>query len=164
VWERVPAARLVIAGARRAETEAVERGVAALPPDRRERVRLEIDVPEARKAELYASFDVFASPSVYESFGITFLEAWAAGLPVVACDVGAVGSVIEHGADGLLVPPSDPRALAEALVRLLLDPAERRRLGERGRLVAVERHGWDAVAAQVEALYASLAGTAATGA
>ena len=108
VWTRVPGARLVIAGARRAGTARVEEAVRALPEHQRERVRLETDVPEARKAELFASFDVFASPSAFESFGITFLEAWSAGLPIVACRAGAIASVVDDGSDGLLVDPDEP--------------------------------------------------------
>ena len=163
VWESVPGARLVIAGARRAGTEAVDDAVAALPERLRERVRVETDVPEARKAELFASFDVFASPSAFESFGITFLEAWAAGLSIVACRVGAVPSVVQDGVNGLLVAPGAPLELAAALTRLLADPAERARLGAHGLATVVDHHAWTAVGAQVAGLYVSLAGAATAG-
>jgi glycosyltransferase involved in cell wall biosynthesis len=162
VWERVPAARLVIAGARRVGTGLVEEAVRALPEHQRARVQVETDVPEARKPELFASFDVFASPSAFESFGITFLEAWAAGLPIVGCRVGAVASVVSEGVDGLLVEPGEPVQLAAALERLLADPEERRRLGESGRQSVLARHSWPAVTAQVAGLYESLAGVAPT--
>lgn len=162
VWARVPGARLVIAGARRVGTALVEQAVSALPEHQRARVRLETDVPEARKAALFASFDVFASPSAYESFGITFLEAWAAGLPVVACRVGAVESVVRDGVDGLLVTPGDPGQLAAALERLLADPSERDRLARNGRDAVLARHSWAAIATQVAGLYASLAGATPT--
>jgi glycogen synthase len=164
VWQRMPGARLVIAGARRVGTAQVEEAVRALPEDRRERVRIEADVPGARKAALFASFDVFASPSAFESFGITFLEAWAAGLPIVACRAGAVASVVGDGVDGLLVGAGDRGALAAALERLLADPDERRRLGANGRRSVLARHAWPAIAAQVAGLYASLARATPTGA
>jgi glycogen synthase len=156
VWERVPGARLVIAGARRVGTAQVVEAIAELPDALRSRVRLETDVPEGRKAELFGSFDVFASPSAFESFGITFLEAWSAGLPIVGCRVGAVASVVRDGVDGLLVDPGDPRQLAAALERLLADPTERARLGAAGREAVVARHGWPAITRQVGALYSSL--------
>jgi glycosyltransferase involved in cell wall biosynthesis len=162
VWEGTPGARLVIAGARRAGTAVVEDAVAALPERLRERVRIETDVPEAGKSALFASFDVFASPSAFESFGITFLEAWAAGLPIVACRVGAVPSVVADGVNGLLVGPGAPLELAAALTRLLDDPSERARLGEHGRATVLDRHSWTAITAQTAALYASLAGAAPT--
>jgi glycosyltransferase involved in cell wall biosynthesis len=162
VWARFPGARLVIAGARRVGTALVEQAVRELPERQRARVRLETDVPEGRKAELFASFDVFASPSAYESFGITFLEAWAAGLPVVACRVGATESVVRDGFDGLLVAPGDPAQLAGALERLLADPSERRRLAGNGRDAVLARHSWTAIATQVAELYASLAGATPT--
>ncbi|MFN2633941.1 MAG: glycosyltransferase, partial [Thermoanaerobaculia bacterium] len=68
-----------------------------------------------------------------EGFGIVFLEAMAASLPIVAARAAAVPELVVDGESGILVPPGDPEALAAALGRLLRDPAERRRLGDRGR-------------------------------
>ena len=89
---------------------------------------------EVRRA--YGQAHVFSLPSLQEGFGIAFVEAMAAGLPVVAARAGAVPEVVEDGETGLLVPPGDPEALAEALTRLLDEeegPARRRRLGDAGR-------------------------------
>jgi glycosyltransferase involved in cell wall biosynthesis len=162
VWKRLPGSRLVIAGARRGGTELIERSLRELPEQQRACVHLESDVPEARKAELFASFDVFASPSAYESFGITFLEAWASGLPIVACRVGAVASVVHDGVDGVLVQPGAPAQLAAALERLLTNPSECRRMGQSGRDTVLTQHSWAAITARVSELYASLAGAALT--
>jgi glycosyltransferase involved in cell wall biosynthesis len=65
--------------------------------------------------------DIFVLPSWAESFPYSILEAMAAGLPIVATDVGGVGEAIEHGSTGLLVPARDPAGLAAALVRLFED-------------------------------------------
>ncbi|MGE5278411.1 MAG: glycosyltransferase family 4 protein [Acidobacteriota bacterium] len=90
-------------------------------------------VPFERLAEEYRGADVFCLPSLQEGFGIVFLEAMAAGLPVVACRAAAVPEVVADGECGILVPPGDVRALASALDRLLGDGALRRRLGAAGR-------------------------------
>lgn len=93
----------------------------------------------------YASADVFCLPSLQEGFGIVFLEAMAAGLPIVAGDAAAVPEVVEDGATGLLADPRDPDAVAGALDRLLDDRALRRSLGRAGR-ERVERYDWPRVA------------------
>jgi glycosyltransferase involved in cell wall biosynthesis len=76
--------------------------------------------------------DVFCLPSLQEGFGIAFVEAMAAGLPIVAVRAGAVPEVVEDGVTGLLVPPSDPSAVAGAIIRLLDDREARFRMGEEG--------------------------------
>ena len=79
-------------------------------------------------------------------------EAFAAGTPVVASDIAGYRDVVEHGADGLLVPPGDALALAETLHDLALDPERLERLGERaGR--SAEQYAWPRVAAQVIEAY-----------
>ena len=98
-----------------------------------ERVVLLGDVSRAQLAEEYVNADLFCLPSVQEGFGIVFLEAMAAGLPIVACRASAIPEVVSDGEVGDLAPPRDPDALAAALRRLAGDPARARRLGEAGR-------------------------------
>ncbi len=100
-----------------------------------------------RLAAEYRRADVFCLPSRQEGFGIVFLEAMGAGLPIVAARAAAVPEVVPDGECGILVAPGDAPALAEALQRLLAEPNERRRLGEEGRR-RVARYGAPIVAAQ----------------
>ncbi len=96
-------------------------------------VRLLGDLSLGRLAEEYVNADLFCLPSVQEGFGIVFLEAMAAGLPVVACRAAAIPEVVLDGVTGVLSPPRDPAALADALEQLIRDPGRARRLGEEGR-------------------------------
>lgn len=86
-----------------------------------------------RLAEEYRRADVFCLPSRQEAFGIVFLEAMAAGLPIVAARAAAVPEVVPDGVCGILVPAASPDELAQALNRLLSSAEERRRMGEAGR-------------------------------
>ncbi len=102
-------------------------------------------------AEVAASA-VFALPSLGEGLGIVLLEAQALGVPVIGTDVGGIPDVIEHEKTGLLVPPSDPKALASAITRLLSDHA----LSEACALQATSRlarFDWDKIAEQYAESY-----------
>ncbi|HZV95459.1 MAG TPA: glycosyltransferase family 4 protein [Candidatus Nitrosocosmicus sp.] len=106
-------------------------------------VALRGDVTWDELAEEYVNADCFCLPSVQEGFGIVFLEAMAAGLPVVACRAAAVPEVVREGETGVLVPPRAPPALADALADLLRSPERARALGGAARVrvadYAVER-------------------------
>ncbi|MDQ3891212.1 MAG: glycosyltransferase, partial [Actinomycetota bacterium] len=85
------------------------------------RVRFAGFVPHDRVPAVLAHADVLALPSAYEELGSVLLEAMWAGVPVVAARTGGVPDAVADGATGLLVPPRDPRALADALARVLAD-------------------------------------------
>jgi glycosyltransferase involved in cell wall biosynthesis len=157
VWASERDVWLLIAGARTDFLAIVEKEIAKLNPGRRRRVRLLLDFPSREKADLLAALDVFASPSGYESFGLTFVEAWAAGLPVVGCDAGAIVSVVDHGTNGLLVPYGSHHALAGALIELVRDPILRSSLAEAGRRKILEHYTWDRSAQALDTLYAAVA-------
>ncbi|MBX9945552.1 MAG: glycosyltransferase family 4 protein [Reyranella sp.] len=85
-------------------------------------------VPHADLPALYASADLYLWPAINEAYGMAFLEAQAAGLPVVAGRTGGVPAVVADGVTGLLTPVGDAAAFAAAVARLLDSPAERARL------------------------------------
>jgi glycosyltransferase involved in cell wall biosynthesis len=83
-------------------------------------------------AQAYAGCHVFCLPSRQEGFGIVLLEAMAAGKPIVACAGTAAAELLDGDTLGALVPPGDPRVLANRLLQLLTDPARRARHGAGG--------------------------------
>jgi glycogen synthase len=111
-------------------------------------------VPVDVVTQLYSHAAVFCCPSVYEPFGLINLEAMACQTPVVASAVGGILEVVEDGRTGLLVPPARPDALAEALNRLLADPARGREMGRAGRRRVEEKFSWASVAERTEQVYA----------
>jgi glycosyltransferase involved in cell wall biosynthesis len=91
-------------------------------------------IPENEMPGLYAAVDVVTCPSIWDDpFPTVNLEAMAASRPVVASRVGGVPEAVQDGTTGLLVPPGDDAALADALATLIANPEHRHRLGEAGR-------------------------------
>jgi glycosyltransferase involved in cell wall biosynthesis len=80
-------------------------------------------------AQYLTAFDIFVLPSRTESSGYVLLEAGLAGLPIVATNVGGIPEIIEDNVTGLLVPSENPRALSDAIQKLISDPALREKLG-----------------------------------
>jgi glycosyltransferase involved in cell wall biosynthesis len=120
-------------------------------------VRFVHGVSTDRIVELYAEAEVAAVPSLYEGFSLPAIEAMACGVPVVATTGGALPEVIGYGgATGLLVPPSDPQALAAALLRVLGDARLRERIGAAGRTRVLERFTWRSTAAGTVEQYRAL--------
>ena len=107
----------------------------------------------------FGRISVFAFTSRSEGFGLTLLEAMAAGNAVVASRAGAAEVVIEDGTSGVLVPPGDAGALAEALEPLLSDAARREEFGTRARERVVGHFSLEAEAQGINAVYRSLLGT-----
>ena len=111
---------------------------------------------DADVAEAYATSDVYIGLSrqdgkAIEGFGISFIEASASGIPVIAGDSGGVRSAVRDGETGVVVKPNDPDAVASALRQLLASPERRKALGRAGRR-AVETHfNWDRVARETTA-------------
>jgi len=113
-------------------------------------------LPKREVIQLLSHATVFTCPSLYEPLGIVNLEAMACGTAVVASRVGGIPEVVADAETGLLVPPDDPAALAAALNALVGDPGRASAMGAAGRRRAAAEFGWDAIADQTAALYASL--------
>ncbi len=112
-------------------------------------------VPEEDMPSLYRATDLFAITSLYEVQSLPTLQAVATGLPVVAANAVALPELVHDGVNGYLVPASDPPATAQAVLRLLDDPAAARHMGQAGLSIAAghaEPHTFD----QYEELYRRL--------
>ncbi len=110
-------------------------------------------LPRASVIQLLSHAAAFICPSVYEPLGIVNLEAMACATPVVASAVGGIPEVVDDGVTGLLVPPAEPKALADAVNRLLDDPGLAAEMGRAGRRRATAEFSWRAIAEQTVALY-----------
>jgi glycosyltransferase involved in cell wall biosynthesis len=101
-------------------------------------------------------FDLVLLGSTVEGFPNALMEAMAAGVPVVATAVGGVPELVEHGVHGLLVPPDEPAAMADAIVRIVEDGAGRTRMGQAAREHVGRRFGTAAMVQRTEELYEAL--------
>lgn len=111
--------------------------------------------------EVTRLLDMLVVPSLTEGSPLVVLEAMAAGVPVVASDVGGIPDQIRHEREGLLVPPGDPKALEDALLCLLRDPAYARVLGEEGRRRVHSEFGHGTMVRRVEEVYRKILGRSA---
>jgi glycosyltransferase involved in cell wall biosynthesis len=111
------------------------------------------DVKENVLPSVYDCADVFAFPSVQEGQGIALLEAQASAKPVVAFKVGGVMEAVLDGNSGFLVERGSSDALAEAILRLLSNPALRRKIGTKGREFVLHNFTWDICAEKMFSVY-----------
>lgn len=109
------------------------------------------------RAALLRGADVCVLPSRYEPFGTVILEAWAAGVPLVACASAGPAAHVEDGVNGLLVPVDDAQALREAIKRVLMDEELRRRLIAQGYATYIKSYTEEAVTQQWIQHYKALA-------
>lgn len=157
-WARasLPNARLVIVGAG-PDRELLEARASSL------QISGSVDfrgrVSDRELADSYSTADVFVLPAVLdakgdtEGLGVVLLEAMASNVPVLASAAGGITDVVVDGESGVLVPPGDVTALADALTRLHDDPALRARLAGRGAERVRDEFSWDAIADRWAAVY-----------
>ncbi|MGZ4177105.1 MAG: glycosyltransferase family 4 protein, partial [Solirubrobacteraceae bacterium] len=145
-----PGVRLLVAGAgdiARFEAVAAAEGVADA---------VSLLGPRGDVADLLAAASVGVLSSDFEGMPLAVLEYMAAGLPVVATDVGGLPEIVRDGETGFLTAPRDPAALAERIGRLLSDPGLAREMGGRGRRRQRELFSREAMVGAVSALYERL--------
>jgi glycosyltransferase involved in cell wall biosynthesis len=153
IWMQSPDVCLLVAGARTTYSTFIEHWIGQLPAEWRTRIGVIDNFDEAEKPGIFAASDVLVFPSGHESFGIVFLEAWAAGKPVIGARFGAIPSVVEHGLDGLLIEHRNLDELVSAIRILLTRPEMRQELGAAGLRKVKQRYTWDIVAAQCRDVY-----------
>ena len=150
VLARAPKTWLAIVG-EGSLCDALRAQARALPAAVRDRI-----VFTGRRDDISAitgELDIAVLPSLREAQGISILEAMARRKPVVATAVGGIPEVVADGVSGFLVPPADPGALADALIRLARSPSLRQRLGDAGYEIVAERFSIDAQVRRIEELY-----------
>ncbi len=155
VRRELPAARLLIVG------DGPERSALVAQADRLG-VRDVLHLPGWRSdvPRLIHAGDVFCLASLWESFGLVLVEAMAMCRPVVASRVDGIPEVVVDGETGLLVPPAQPRPLAEALAKVLRDPTLAERLGRAGRLRAAAQFALEPLIARFSRELADHVGSA----
>ncbi len=115
-----------------------------------ERVRFTGEADDATLNELYEQADLFVLPSYHEGYGMVLDEAIARGLPIIASDAGAIPSTVPAAA-GLLVPPGDSEALADALRRFMEDQGLRHSLQSAARSARNSLQSWEQSTREFEA-------------
>lgn len=103
--------------------------------------------------DAYHAADVFVLPSIHEPFGIVILEAWSAGLPVVASRIGGVPHFVEDGKDGVLFTSGDDKDFLQAVEGVFSNPERARSLAECGGLKARHDYDWDAITQRLIRIY-----------
>jgi glycosyltransferase involved in cell wall biosynthesis len=112
----------------------------AIPAGSPARVHVGLTHASNELFDLFHQADIFVLPAIGECYGHVICEAMATGLPVVATKVGAIPELVTDGETGLLVPPSSPSALADALRMLIRHPDRRLSMGERALQLARRDH------------------------
>jgi glycosyltransferase involved in cell wall biosynthesis len=166
VLDRVPGVRFVLAGKDNSRHDGFWRRTgrdyaayfAHRYPGLTSHVEFTGSVSEEALQDLYRSCDLFVAPSLYESFGLVYLEAMNYAKPVIGCHAGGVAEVIEQGQTGLLVDPGDAADLAEGIVSLLRSPARLREMGLAGRSQVVEQFNYLQMARRFAAAYRLMLG------
>jgi len=161
VLQQVPYVRFIIAGADNSQNDGFQNQFrqtypayfAHRHPGLTKQVEFLGSVNEETLYHLYQTCDLFVAPSLYESFGLIYLEAMNYAKPVIGCQAGGIPEVVDHGVTGLLVEPGAPAALAEAMLSLLKSPQRMREMGLAGRQRLLERFTHIQMARQFAEVY-----------
>ncbi|MEJ2294813.1 MAG: glycosyltransferase family 4 protein, partial [Candidatus Lokiarchaeota archaeon] len=111
---------------------------------------------DKKKISAFKKSDIYLMPSRSDAFGIAFLEAWAAGKPVIGADIGATPEVIRNQIDGLLVRFNNKDEICEAVLKLLKNKALRKKLGQVGKEKVSRYYTWEKVVKKTVDIYSEL--------
>jgi len=153
VLSRIPQAELALVGSGEDETKLRQLAAELSITSKVHFLGWRNDVPR-----ILPAFDVYVQPSLSEGLPMSILEAAATGLPIVATDVGGIPEIITNRENGLLIPPCDEAALAEAIIAVLTDVALMRNLGAQAQHSAISAHSAAAMADSYAHLYHCLLG------
>jgi len=122
-----------------------------------DRIKLVGRVKNSDIPDLLSTADLFVRLSRKEGFGVSFLEAMAAGVPIIATSVGGIPDFVLDGKTGMLVAPDHPYEAAQSMKRVLEDPELRGRLTRNARTLVKNRYNWDTIADEVKEVFRTLA-------
>lgn len=122
----------------------------------KEKIEFEGFVPHNKMPKYYQQCDIFCFPTLGEPFGKSIIEAMACGKPVIASNIGGPAEIIKNGETGILVPPAQPKILAEKILKLLKDKKTAKKMGEKGRKTIMQDFSWEKIAEKYHKLYNSL--------
>jgi glycosyltransferase involved in cell wall biosynthesis len=111
---------------------------------------------DKKKINAFKEADIYLMPSRSDAFGIAFLEAWAAGIPVIGARTGATPEVIRDNIDGLLVEFDDPLDIAQKVIKLLKNNKLKKKLGLAGQVKVSQNYTWEIVAKKTHQMYQNL--------
>lgn len=109
------------------------------------RIQVVGNIPIDQVHNHYKKASIFCLPTLFEPFGIAFVEALSHSLPIIATNIGAVPDFVIDGKNGYLIHPNDVESLVKALLKLLEDPEKCQAFGAQGRLLAEARYNWHSV-------------------
>jgi glycosyltransferase involved in cell wall biosynthesis len=124
-----------------------------------QRVKFTGWISDAELNAQYRRCSFFVLPAIYdkhgdtEGLGVVMIEAMSCAKPVIASNIGGITDVVEHNVNGLLVPPGDVSALAQAIEQLATDETLRKMLGENAKRIVDERFNWDKITGDLISLY-----------
>ena len=113
-------------------------------------------MPQEQVFSYMCASDIFVGPSLAEGLGNVFIEAMACGTPVIGTRVGGIPDIIENEVNGLLVPPGDSNAIADAILKILNDEEFRIRFSKKGLMVVKEIFDWDKICEKIYKEYSCL--------
>jgi len=145
VWNKIPEAFLLIAGSETDFTLKITEIIKLLPEEQQRKVIHINSFDETEKAKLYNAITVFVSVSSSESFGISYVEAWACKKPVIGCDIEQIKSLISENEDGFTVAKTDHSTLASKIIKLITDKSLAEAMGLNGYKKVKEKYIWSKI-------------------